>query len=270
MDNQALRATSSLLVPVAPDVSRLPLFCLFGTELYRPLAEALGPEVPVYGVIHAGSLALRKPRGRRSRPLRAEELADLYLPEVRRVQPRGPYQLAAFCYGARVAVELAHRLLAAGETIQVLATFDSYMPGAVRRQTWRWLWWHGREVLRRGPGYVLAGWRNEPVGPVRDALLAQSGAMADPARTFRQAQQFREYSKVHYRPRPYPGRVVVFRAADNVRYHPPAHVVDPLLGWRDIARGGLDVHDIPTTHLRIMSGESVVSVATVLRTYLGT
>ena len=56
---------------------------------------------------------------------------------MRRVQPRGPYVIGAFCMGATIALELAHRLDAAGEeTALVLVDPRLQRPHELRYSLW--------------------------------------------------------------------------------------------------------------------------------------
>ncbi|MGB3443574.1 MAG: amino acid adenylation domain-containing protein [Actinophytocola sp.] len=55
-----------------------------------------------------------------------DELAAEFLVEIRRVQPRGPYDLAGWSFGGHVAHAAAVRLRAEGERVRGLVVFDSY------------------------------------------------------------------------------------------------------------------------------------------------
>ena len=46
-----------------------------------------------------------------------------------------------------------------------------------------------------------------------------------------------------YLPGPYPGRVTLFRAAEAAAQPP-----DPTFGWRGLAAGGVEVHEVPGDH----------------------
>ena len=51
-------------------------------------------------------------------------MAEQGLAEIRRVQPSGPYRLGGYCNGALVAYEAAQRLVAAGETVEVIVLLE--------------------------------------------------------------------------------------------------------------------------------------------------
>lgn len=66
------------------------------------------------------------------------------------------------------------------------------------------------------------------------------------------------YSKVQrtYVPRPYPGKIILFKAAE----FPPGMQIDPHLGWLDIAKGGLEIHQIPGHHTSIMETKLLAKI----------
>lgn len=55
-----------------------------------------------------------------------EERAEFHLEAIRQVQIRGPYLLIGYSLGGFVALEIARRLLVAGEKVALLALVDSY------------------------------------------------------------------------------------------------------------------------------------------------
>ncbi|MEP7124838.1 MAG: HAD-IIIC family phosphatase [Byssovorax sp.] len=57
-----------------------------------------------------------------------EAMADEYIAAMRSVQPRGPYLLAGWCLGGKVAFEMASRLVAAGDEVAALVLFDTLPP----------------------------------------------------------------------------------------------------------------------------------------------
>jgi amino acid adenylation domain-containing protein len=57
-----------------------------------------------------------------------EDLARVHLEGIRSVQPRGPYRLAGYSFGGLVALEMAHQLRRAGETVELLFLLDPSEP----------------------------------------------------------------------------------------------------------------------------------------------
>jgi thioesterase domain-containing protein len=84
---------------------------------FRTLASLL--PVPAFG--------LSWPKGYRQRsdwPKTLTELAELFLQEIRNVQPSGPYLLAGHSFGATVCLEMAQLLEAIGEQAALVALLD--------------------------------------------------------------------------------------------------------------------------------------------------
>ena len=59
-----------------------------------------------------------------------EAMADEYVAALRAEQPRGPYLLAGWCLGGKVAFEMANRLVTAGEEVAALVLFDTLPPAS--------------------------------------------------------------------------------------------------------------------------------------------
>ena len=81
-------------VAIQPTGSRPPFFCIHGgggnVLIYRALSQHLGLDQPFYGLQSQGL------DGRRALLTRIEDMAELYVRELRRVQPHGPYFLGGY------------------------------------------------------------------------------------------------------------------------------------------------------------------------------
>ncbi len=121
----------SSLVPIQTGGDRLPMFGVHGGAgtilLYHDLAKLLGPEQPVYGLQAAGLY------GRDPLQSRVVDMAEHYIAELRTVAPRGPYLLAGYCFGGLVAFEMGRQLLAAGEDVPLVVTFNAPSPSYIAR-----------------------------------------------------------------------------------------------------------------------------------------
>jgi amino acid adenylation domain-containing protein len=120
------------LVPVRTAGSRPPLFCVHGhmgnALFYRELAQHLGPDQPFYAFQARGTVG-DDPHAS------IEEMATAYVAELRTVQPHGPYHIGGYCFGGRVAAEMACQLRAAGEEVALLAVMALHEKAAGVR--WR-------------------------------------------------------------------------------------------------------------------------------------
>ncbi|MEO0373612.1 MAG: amino acid adenylation domain-containing protein [Cyanobacteria bacterium P01_A01_bin.17] len=112
----------SSLVPIQPQGSKPPLFCIHGAGanvlMFRDLAQNLGTDQPFY------ALQSRALDGKELPLTTIEAMADAYLQEIRSFYPNGPYLLAGYSMGNFIALEIAHRLTSEGKDVALLALFD--------------------------------------------------------------------------------------------------------------------------------------------------
>lgn len=141
------------IVPIKPEGSKPPFFGIFAEDhvlFYSKLAQALDTEQPFYGV---QSLTLSDEA---ELPKTIEQMAARYVKEIKQIQPHGPYYLGGQCIGAKIGLEVAQQLKAAGEAIGLLAVFDSSGPYAAAAQ----LGYHRKSLphyLRRAAQYHRRG-----------------------------------------------------------------------------------------------------------------
>jgi thioesterase domain-containing protein len=60
-----------------------------------------------------------------------------------------------------------------------------------------------------------------------------------------------------YRPRPYPGRITLFRATGNG----PSPGPDPFSGWNQVAAGGVEIYEVAGDHNTMMREPYVESLS---------
>jgi thioesterase domain-containing protein/acyl carrier protein len=252
----------SALVEIQPRGSRPPFFCVHGhgghVLLFNDVARALGDHQPFYGIQAVGL------DGRASPYRTFEDMAQHYINEMRSVQSHGPYFVGGYCLGGPVAYEMARQLVAQGETVGLVVLFDGFRPGYPRLLRWmprslydmlhrlRIIAFQLRTSLRLGPShgveYLLAGARRQ---------LAQT--FADPRRPnpLRVTQAALMDAYRAYDPPPYPGRLVLFRA----RRMPWGIEDSPQMGWSGLARGGVEVDEMPVYYTTEFTGPNAPIVA---------
>ncbi|WP_225824766.1 non-ribosomal peptide synthetase [Streptomyces naphthomycinicus] len=125
------RQAASTLVPLRSTGTKAPFFLVHplggSVFCYSELVGVLDPERPLYAFQAPEYAGPDVPR-----PDSVEEIAALYLSEVRTVQPEGPYFLGGWCMGGMVSYEMARQLEAAGEEVGMLtiisASIDDPVP----------------------------------------------------------------------------------------------------------------------------------------------
>ncbi|WP_169713522.1 non-ribosomal peptide synthetase [Paludifilum halophilum] len=91
-----------------------------GVLCYYHLAKALGEHQTVYGIQAMGYESEDPPLTDIS------EMADLYVEQMRRKLPKGPYRLLGWSFGATMAYEMTRRLEKMGEKVQFLGLLDAH------------------------------------------------------------------------------------------------------------------------------------------------
>ena len=262
-----------VLVPIQPQGTESPFFCVhpIGGQVfcYNLLSRELGSDRPFYGLQATAAESAQT----------IEEMASIYIREIRQVQEHGPYFLSGWSMGGLIAFEMARQLKAAGESIALLALFDTYPPSR-----------------NRLPGYDGAS--QLPV-LIRFALeMARSLASDITALQARFAQLSSEEQRklvleelitaevlprenaetefahmldiytrnLHametYAPAPQEQSIVLFKASERDN---PEEIASE---WKSIAKQGVELHVIQGNHYTILQRPNVATLASGLQKYL--
>jgi amino acid adenylation domain-containing protein len=271
--DQGWTASWSSLVPIQPNGARLPFFCIHGAGGnvvgYHHLARHLGPDQPFYGVQAQGL------DGKRPFLSTIEEMAAHYIGEIRALQPEGPYRLGGLSFGGMVAFEMARQLHAQGQEASLVALFDTGGPGYIRPVGERILE-HLGVFFRLGTGEKIAYARARARGikKIIDRMLWKAGtrmskklpagvAPALPS-ALSKVQNANRQAMKDYVPRPYAGRIVLFRAQQQ----PGGAYDDRKMGWGSVVQGGVTVCEVPGDHITLIDEPHVGVLAEHLGKYL--
>lgn len=273
----SLQANRSHIVVIRESSVKTPLFCIHGAGGhlldYRDLIKSLPDDQPVYG--------LRASDVNEAYPESVEELAEKYLQEIQRVQKHGPYQLCGLSFGGLVAFEIGRRLAERGERIGFVALFDTgnwahyrNLPAARLVQFRRTymtdrLKKYGRNLVHARLGEVAADARQFVTS--RFNILTWKASrwvcrlfnLPVPSWVRSNIVVFSAVGQ-KYVPAAFPGRLLLFRAEGRTAEYGG----DLTLGWNDIARDGVVVHQVPGDHLSIMRQPQVGRLVEQLRPYL--
>jgi amino acid adenylation domain-containing protein len=185
-----------------------------------------------------------------------DDMAELYLAHLRKAQPEGPYYLGGYSFGGLVAVEIARRLIEAGQEIGLLALVDTYFTGQQSNSS----------LLNRffslSSGQKLA-YLKKRASRYRRGIKRRIASLSLPpaVKAVRAACAAAEHS---YRPSVFPGPVALFRASEKAL----RGLDDAQNGWQQYAAGGLEVHEIEGDHGNIMNEPNVRRLAAALRARL--
>ncbi len=264
----------SSLIVIQPKGSKPPLFCIHvlgrGLKFYRPLANHLGSEQPLYG------LAAQIMDKKYAPPNRVEDLAAHYIKEMRILQPEGPYFLAGVSFGGSVAFEMAQQLVAQGQKVALLALLDTYASETVNQiSSGERFSAHWNKFLQLGPTYVLKKAKDNVKGKIQKfnhklnhslnkigckLYLGIGRPLSNNLQDFTFQQENIQASR-NYVPQVYPGRVALFRSRDQIIDVDVSSCRDPQLGWGKLAAGGLECHEVPGTHLGMLQEPHVQVLA---------
>lgn len=245
-----LETSWSSLVPIQPKGTKPTLFLVHGAGgnvlLYQVLGRHLAPDYPLHGLQSQG-LDAKTP------PLTSlEAMAELYLKEIKAIQPEGPYFLGGYCMGGTIAYEMAQQLRAQGDEVALVAMLDTYNFALMEKNSgaraiYQKLKFHLGNFLKLRPAEML-DYAREKVRVARDGEFKNwiggvtGKKSTDEGSETREAsvQSVNDAACLAYTPKPYAGALTLFKPQVNYDYYP-----DPDMGWKELALGGLHHEELP-------------------------
>jgi len=276
-----LRDPNSLKRPqvfgIQPHGFRPPFFCVGAGPLFRTLANSLGIDQPFLGVPLPDINALPA-------PYCMEDIAAHCVQTLLQVQPEGPYFLGGWSDAGVMAYEMARQLRERGQTVALVVLFDAenqahrpntsslfaslrirahFLSQWVRLQVralWRLKPRERAAQVRRRLAFRLA-WLKGLVWGAAYRIHLRAGW------SFHHGLHNIEYVSVfasqNYQPRPYDGRVLLFRRRDR----PTGQYRDPEYGWGGLATQ-LEIYEVPGNHIDMFLDPNVHLMADKLRACL--
>ncbi len=273
------RPSWSSLVPIQPAGSLPPFYCVHGVGgnilEYMDLARYLDPGQPLYGLQAQGL------DGKMPRHATVEEMAAHYVKEIRELQPEGPYYIGGSSFGGLVAHEVARLLLAEGKKVGILVLFDTVAPGypkflptttAIGKKVNHFMFrlelhWSNMMSLdlKKRLEYIRvkakrAGKRVITLAQKRYGRTRRWVEQRFYPEAIRKVQRAGQNAMRDYVPKPYPGKITLFRATEQ----PYGIYPDRTNGWGAFEVGELEIHDIPGHHGAIVREPRVELLANVL------
>ncbi|MDM7459432.1 MAG: amino acid adenylation domain-containing protein [Paracoccus sp. (in: a-proteobacteria)] len=254
------RTRPRYLVPIQTRGAGVPIIAVHvlgrNQELFRPLAAALEGVHPVYGLTTGIPDDLTK--------IDIRQTARLYLDELQDSLPDLPVCLLGVSMASYFAFELAQQLQGTGRKVVMLGVLDAMGPGGrpiVRG--WARLQAHLRQLRLRGWRHLTDLLSRDGDDPdVPQPVLAHQENMP----SMEQLIAANVAAVERYEAQPYFGDIVVYRA-DRTYWDTPEGLA-MALGWAPVARGRLDLRDLPGTHLSILAEQNVDALANDLRVRL--
>lgn len=111
------------LVPIKTSGTKLPVYLIHGgglnVLLFASISRYMDPDQPVYGLqaIGLNKVVSILPN--------MEEIAALYVSEIVKSNPNGPYCLAGYSLGGKIVFEMARQLMALGKEVKFLGIIDT-------------------------------------------------------------------------------------------------------------------------------------------------
>ena len=250
------------LFSIQPFGERPPLYCVHGSARLRHLIRHLGEDQPFFGIPSDAD-----PAGLPV-PYRVEDIASQSLAMLREHQPTGPYLIGGWCHGGVIGYEMAQQLNAQGERVPLLVLFDSWNPAAVPSELdWRRLSGRIRFHLAAMQGMKRAEQQAYAMERARWGAQVIRNRMSRTSyrlrRLFGQPVPARMINALQieavlkYHPKPYAGRVLLFRC-EKISTR---HYMDSRYGWGNLVGGGIEVIDLPGDHSAIFEEPVVSTVA---------
>ena len=252
------------LVEVRAGESQIkPLYCVHGAGgnvlNFRALASYLDPAIPFYALRALGSdgdLELDKT---------LSAMADRYFNAIRAHQPIGPYRLSGYSGGGTIAIEIANRLIAAGEEVEHLFFFDTLAPhiGNMELSLLSKLW-----AARHWDIEYAMGWlarkrqarENRAASNEINNFIDAGERIPDELNGARLTQAF-EAAQMHYKMQAYDGDVTLFKAKNASTLFLRG---GETLGWKDYIKGELEIEEFNCDHFTLMEDPTIAKIGSIL------
>ncbi len=261
-----------VLVPLQTKGTKSPFFCMHGDTgraIFFALAKRLGSDQPFYAVQCVGL------DGKTAPLTKLEEMAAHYIPQIRKVQPTGPYLLGGFCMGGALALEMAQQLQAAGEKVALVAMLDTHAPWMVRSTKEASPYGLTTRIkdhyqnLRKIPRSEIRKYLAMRVENVGFIIKRQLWELAYRVykltkrplpRFLWDIESVNTHAFLEYKAKPYDGKVVMLVTDGTVSRFNCEH-----LGWSHVPKDGLEIRRVRGLHDTIMNEPHIKPYAAELK-----
>jgi amino acid adenylation domain-containing protein len=268
------------LAPIRSGGEDPPLFLMPGAGgnviYYRALGGLVSPTRPVYGLQCVGLDGVTAPLAS------VEAIAAHNVREIRKVFPSGPWYLAGHSFGGKVAFEMSQQLRRAGESVPLLAIFDTPAPvriASAQRKDWtdaQWLAVIAYEVgLFLGHNLGVTAGELAPL-ELREQLALIAGRIRGnssglgsigEAEILAQLNVYRSNFMIQYLPPDdfVPVPIALFRSTESGEEPPSAEVArlreSDSWGWQPYSSSAVRVIRVPGDHIGMLLEPHVRTLA---------
>lgn len=288
IDQYNSSSTWRIVVPLQTAGSKPPLFFVhpFDGDVvgFSIWARYLGNDQPLYGIRATGIDGVSQPLDR------IEDIAELYIKEIRQIQPEGPYYLAGYCAGSVIVYEMALQLEKLGQKVGAAMMVNYAHPDsgyyqlqltprslvALVRNLTPWLIDLSRlpfpeiigRIRNRTAGFLV--WLVAPVKKSSDEF--EGNGIADHLLRYPEERHeqlldyFRSVNRAlkTYHPPQYSGSLTVIRT----RRQPLVCSFDPSLGWAKYAPNNLTAIEVEGSTTTIIKDPHAVDLANAIKNIL--
>jgi thioesterase domain-containing protein len=235
--------------PMRLEGRHLPLILVDAGPFHRPLVRSLGSDQPVLGVALPELSLLPK-------KFTVKDIAANLVQALQESKVPGPYCLAGWSQAGVIAYEMAQQLRSRGQDIATLILLDTNSPEYLRSfGGWKYLpirlgIWFEKVLyhlwkLRGMPFPEACRYFRERMHRFQpERITRQQGPQAEDDGGMIESWKMQYLVASAYRPEPCDWPLVLVRS----RVLQTGWFRDPLLGWGEVAQGGLQLFEMPGEH----------------------
>lgn len=251
LQNNVKKQDDEIIIPLRSSGSRPPVFLIHAGALnilmYKSLIQFFDKDQPVYGIKGLGL------DGDLTDLESIQSIAQRYITEICKIQPKGPYMIIGYSLGGMIGWEIAKQLLSIGETVAMLGILDTNaFTGDKHTNKYQKLFYKSIRQFKKIFFFTKTFYRY-PKDTIHYQRLVFNRIFN---KNFRDPddQQVYDFDKEileaydnaynNYVLTPLPLKVDLFKVAKRIYYVDDTRY----LGWQKYAKGGVNVHIVPGDH----------------------
>ena len=242
------------LVPIKSSGTKMPVYIVHGDGLnvlnFSLLANYVDADQPLYGLQAHGL------NGDEPAQDDMTEIARHYIREILEHNPNGPYAIGGYSFGGYIAIEMRRQMEAMGKEVKLLAMFDTNaeanilyaadwsvkLPMKLKRQFPKFVFFT-KCFFKRPVTTIMYQWEYVKNLGKKIGLIKTPEATGIYIKLNRiQEKHLAAFKK--YNLTPFNGKIHLFRAIYRLYFVGDSEY----LGWRDYAKQGVVVYDVPGDH----------------------